>query len=477
MKNTLSMIIVRGLQPVLSFVLVLVIARILGSEIFGKYTIIFSLYFIFQLTSSFGLRILLTREVATQKDSLNKYLTNGVILGFFASLLNIAIMVFVVSLLNYEPDVAKGAYIISVSLLASSFLEIFSGILAGFEEIRKVAYSWILFLVLKTLFSIAVLLAGYGLIALIVVHVLTKFIHSAIGYYYVFRFVVKPKIEIDIQLCKKLLNMAWSLALVTICVSLFWRIDVVMLSKMVENEVVGNYGAAFKIFHFALLVVRSFFLAFFPLLATMFVDRSENFQRACRKAIRYLTVLVIPLGLMVTFFSPQLMPLIWGAKFDGAVVSRVLQVIIWALVPFAITEVFGQALIVSKNQIVHLILNVVVLMIKMLLNYFFILRFGPIGPAVSTIISLSVLGVMQIPFVIPRLISFRVQNALVPLIKIFIASFVMTILIIFLSNISISLGIMIPGIVYFVCLFVLRILSEEDQHRLTKMIRKTTSVS
>ena len=66
-------------------------------EVFGKYTIIFQLYLIFQITSPFGLRLLLTREVARQKDQVNKYLINGTLLSIPAVILNIGIMVLMVN--------------------------------------------------------------------------------------------------------------------------------------------------------------------------------------------------------------------------------------------------------------------------------------------------------------------------------------------------------------------------------------------
>jgi len=472
--NSVSMFVARGIQPILSLMLALVIGRTLGPELFGQYMLIFQLYFIFQMTSAFGLRILLTREIAAQRDKVYIYLSNGVLLGLFASFINISIMILAVLLLDYEGEIAKGAYIISISVFASSLFEIFSGILAGYEKIKNIAYSWIYFLALKTVLSVIFLLLGYGLISIIIIHVITKFLQVGLGYYYITRSIGRPKIQIDIRLCKKMINMAWSLGLLIICISIFWRIDAIMLSKMTSDEIVGNYGAAFKIFHVALLALRSFFLAFFPMLSLLYTERRSDFQKACRKAIRYLIMLSLPLSLFFSVLAPRMMTLVWGPEFSDSII--VLQVIIWSLIPFAITEVFGNALVASKNQVVHLILNAITLLIKFILNYFLILKYGIYGPAIATLISLSLLGFMQIPFVIPKLVPFKTQTLMIPLVKIIIAFILMGFVIFLFNPINMEIGLLCAGVVYLVSLLVFKILSDEDKIYFNKMIRKTSKI-
>jgi len=469
----MSMFVAQGLQPFLSILLVFIIGRTLGPEIFGKYTIIFQIFSIFQITCSLGLKTLLTREVASQKENVHKYLVNGVLLSIPASILNIGVVALALIFLNYESDIVIGTYIIAVSLIASSLTDIFSGILAGFEEIKKLAYAWIIFLVLKTFISIGVLLAGYGLLALIIVHVATKFIQSAIVYLYIFKLIGKSTLEIDIPLCKKLIRMGWGLALLMVSVSLFWRIDAIMLSKMVSHEMVGNFGAAYKLFHYMLMTVRSFSLAFFPMISSMYADREKDFRKACRKAVRYLTLLVLPVAIILTFLSPQLIPILWGDKFDSAAVTQVLQVMCWSLIPFGITEVFGAALIASRNQTIHVVLNVIALVTKALLNYYLTLKYGIVGPAISTIIALSILLSAQLPFVIPRLLSLKIQTTFTLILRVAAAIIFMIIPLYFLKNYHFLIGMIISGAIYIALVFVLKLFSNEDKAYFKRVIKRT----
>jgi len=264
--------------------------------------------------------------------------------------------------------------------------------------------------------------------------------------------------------------MMWSLGLIIICTALFWKIDAIILSKIVSNEEVGNYGAAYKVFKFLLLSVRSFFVAFFPMISSLYVDRRREFQKACRKAIRYLVILVIPLSLAVTFFSTQMMTLMWGNKFDGSII--VLQVMIWSLLPFVITEVFSTAFIASNNQNINLILNVISLIVKLILTYFLALKYGAVGAAWATIFSILVLMFTQIPFIIPKVITFNTKKLILPFVKLIAASAVMIFAIYVMKQYYFAIGLIMSAVIYFISLVVFKIFTDEDKRYFTRIIRK-----
>ena len=99
-KNTVSMSVVHGIQPIFNMVLVLIIGRVLGKIVFGKYTTIFFVLQIFQVISSFGLRIYLTREVAKHRDLAVKYFRNSALVSLPLSLVSIVAMCSLAILLN-----------------------------------------------------------------------------------------------------------------------------------------------------------------------------------------------------------------------------------------------------------------------------------------------------------------------------------------------------------------------------------------
>ncbi len=473
MTNTLAMFVAEGIQPFLGIVLAFVISRYLGPEGFGKYNLLFQIYSIFQITCTLGLTTLMTREIASDRGNVHKYLTSGVLLGLPAALINILVVVVMVLVLQYESDVTTGSYLIAISLIAGGMTDILSAVLSGFEEVKKIAYAWLIFLIIKTTFSIGVLLAGYDLITVIAVHLVTRFFHTAITYWFVYKLIGRPKIIFDWQLSKKFIRMGWSLALLAILVSLFWRVDMIILSKMVDSKTLGHYGAAYRIYHILLMVVRSFALAFFPMISAMYTNRRPEFERACRKAIRYLTLLVIPIIVLTNAFAFQIMPLMWGAKFDNILVTHTLQAMAWALIPFAITEILGSALIASRNQTIHMVLQGITLGVKIILNYFLTLKYGIIGPAYATNIALVVLLCIQLPFVIPKVLTFRLKTAALPILKTGLALGLVGGVVYYVQSVYFLIGMPLVAAVYIACIFILKLFSNEDRAYFWRLIKKT----
>lgn len=471
-SNTLSMFIAQGLQPFLTIVLVFIIGRTLGPEIFGKYNLIFQMFSIFQVTCSMGLKTLLTREVATQKDRVNKFLVNGVLLGIPSSLLNILVVFIAVYFLNYTADVNRGIYYIAISLLAMSLTDILSGVLTGLEEVKQIAYAWIAFLVVKTGLSIIALLLGYGLFALVWIHVFAKFMQTVIVYLYVYKILGRPHFEFDWKLSKKLIRMGWSMALLGIIVSLFWRIDTMILGKMVTEEQVGFHGAAYRIFHFMLMTVRSFSMAFLPVVSTMYAENLKNFRNACRKAIRYLTITVLPIMLFTTLLAPYVMPILWGSKYDNALVSQVLIWMAWSLLPFAITEVFASAMIAANQEVLYFIQKGIALAVKFGLTYYLTLKYGIVGPAIATLAALVILLLGQLPFIIPKLISLDFKAVAFPFFKLLLVVVFTAVAFYALADFQVILATGVSVAVFGGSFWLLKIAADQDLVYFKKMLKR-----
>ncbi|NUM78336.1 oligosaccharide flippase family protein, partial [candidate division KSB1 bacterium] len=69
-RNTSVLILANALQPVLSFYLIVTISRKLQVEGLGTYATVFNYQAIFQIISAFGLKNLLTRNVAQQPEEM-----------------------------------------------------------------------------------------------------------------------------------------------------------------------------------------------------------------------------------------------------------------------------------------------------------------------------------------------------------------------------------------------------------------------
>ncbi|MCJ7811932.1 oligosaccharide flippase family protein, partial [bacterium] len=275
LRNTIAIIIAKGIQPLFSTVLVYFIVRIWSPEDFGKYNALFYLLAIFQVLCGFGLRSTLTREVARNRDFVHQYISNGIIVAIPFSILSMLFMIGVVHILQYESYLIINSYILSISLIASAFGECFEGILCGFERIRSIAIIWIVETILKTGLSIVLVYSGFGILAIVVTFVVFRFFNPIACFFVIRRSFGKLNFGMDIGLINGLIKTTYIVAIIEIVATIYWRIDVVILERMLGDVDAGLFGAVHRLFWFSQMLITTFYTAFLPVISRLYAERRD----------------------------------------------------------------------------------------------------------------------------------------------------------------------------------------------------------
>ncbi|UJB69159.1 oligosaccharide flippase family protein [Acaryochloris sp. 'Moss Beach'] len=105
--NSFALISNRIVQSVTSFVVLALIARILGPFSLGQYTLAFSYYFVFMTLVSSGFKTLFTRELSKESSEISSYLVSGTFLQFLFSLIGYLLLFLVVHFMPYTSDTEK----------------------------------------------------------------------------------------------------------------------------------------------------------------------------------------------------------------------------------------------------------------------------------------------------------------------------------------------------------------------------------
>ncbi len=469
-KNTTALVVAKGIQPLISLFLIITITKKLDVEGLGAYVTILSFVEIFQIIAAFGLRNLLTREVAQNRERAARYFAAVPIITVISSGVAMLMMVAVVYALSKEPVVEKGAVIISLSLVAAALAEAYEGIIGGFEKLSRVGLAWFLENVARVLISIALLYAGFGLFSLLWVYIAVRYAKAAYYYAYIRRQINLQPTSVDWPFIKSLLVEARVFALIMICVMIYWKADVVMLQTMKTTEDVGYYSAAHRIFMMARILVTGFITAFFPVIANLYKTSAAQFEKACKRAIRFLIIITMPIAIAVSLLAEPILLLIFGEDLLPSVM--VLQILIWVIVPYGVSQVFAYALVSSNRQRYDLYVNILSMFANLLLNYWLIPRYNYYGAAAATLISIHVYVLFQIPFVFPKVFAFEPARILHLGIKIAIAAAVMVGFILLSREISFLIIGPLSILVYFAAIYFVRAVPGEDLQIFARMIKR-----
>lgn len=456
-KNTIALTLAQIVPMLLGIFLVFYIARILGDVGFGKYSFAFAFTGLFAVLSDLGLNTLTVREVARDKTMASKYLGNIAIINILLSVITLTIIFFAINSMNYPHDTTMAVYIVAVSLVVTSISQLFKSIFRAFEKMEYeflIATSKTIIVVSLGLF---VLFAGYGLIGLVLVHLLASIFDFLLSLSICIKKFAVPKLEIDLKFWKHSIRTALPLGFVYIFAVIYGQIDMTMLSVMCGDAVVGWYSAAYKLRSVLGLIPASFMNAAFPLMSRFFESSTKSLEILYERSFKYMLSLALPIAVGTTILADRIILLLYGAQYVNSIIA--LQILVWAIV-FSFTGYVLEYVLISINrQDIDGMISGASAVINVILNLLLIPSFSYIGAATATIISSAIYFILYLYFVYKYGYKIPVHKiAIKPL----IASLVMAVFIYCFYSFNLFLLVILAAIVYLGALYLLKGISQED---------------
>lgn len=225
-----------------------------------------------------------------------------------------------------------------------------------------------------------------GLKALVICFV-TEMVLAAIGLMVAFKWGKTPFKALPFSkiLLKKLLRDSWPLALAGALTTIYIRIDQIMLGEMAGNQAVGIYSAAVRlseVWYFMPIIIGN---AVMPGLIGSFKQDKSHYLQQFKLYYGLLAWLAIALGFVTMLVGPWLINWLYGPAFAAA--SPVLQLHIWAAIFVFLGVASGQYLTIEQQTKLAMHRAFWGTLSNVLLNAYFIPKWGGIGAAWATIIS------------------------------------------------------------------------------------------
>jgi O-antigen/teichoic acid export membrane protein len=192
-------------------------------------------------------------------------------------------------------------------------------------------------------------------------------------------------VKIDLGIWKELLKNSWPLALSVVFMSICARIDQVMLFQMKGKEELGFYAAAVKLAESPFMIAGAFLASVFPLLFEYAVTSPDVFKRIYQISFKYLMIFIIPIAVMTTLYSKQIILVCYGRDFLPSQIA--LAILIWATVFGYTGWVHSNLLIATNLQLFDIIFTGFPAFLNVVLNLILIPKYSFIGAAIATTIS------------------------------------------------------------------------------------------
>ena len=382
-SNTCWLFAEKVLRLAINLAVGVYVVRYLGSVNNGMLAYALSVVGILAAFSTMGLGGVVVRELLKDEENRDSILGTSFCLKLFSSILLFA---FVLIYYLIENDLQNLLLlIISASIIFRSF-----------DIIESYFQSKVLSKYPVHVKFISVLLADFGKVVLILyrapliyfgVVAFAEIFLLAIGYVSIFKNhglnIFQWKFKTDTA--KSLLKDSWPLLFSSVAVTIYMRVDKILLKVMMGDAAVGIYDAAVRLcegWYFIPVVISS---SLFPAIVNAKKKSEKLYHSRLQKLYDLMAWLSILIAIPITIFSSHIINFLYGTEFISA--ASVLTIYIWAGVPVFLGTASGRYLLTENYTKISFARTLTGMIINIGLNIILIPIYGIKGAAIATLIS------------------------------------------------------------------------------------------
>ncbi len=374
-------VITLGLQ-LLSFALV---AANLGPAGVGAYTFALAIYSLFAYVTNFGVRAIAMRDITQQPERERDLVTNLFYLRVVMGAVGYGVLLVALTLGGYSAVERRAGLVVGVLLVVLA-LESFQVILEVRLRMGWVSIAAVVQGVVLAAGSLAVAIADGGVVAFLWVFVASNVANFVIVATVALRQSGRLQWRPRPGVWAKLAKAAVVLGLAQLCITLYYRLDLLILAAIKPADDVGQYGAAYRVLETFIVVPSLAMTVLTPVIAASVTAGVLVLQRRYGHLMHLIALLAFPVAVAGAMTAARVFPAVPGfGEFDGAGVALAV------LAPAAPCIFFGTALsavLVSGHQQRRLLtVSFIGLLVNVALNVALIPAFSYIGAAVATTVT------------------------------------------------------------------------------------------
>ena len=361
------------------------VARFLGPEKFGLLSYALGFVMLFGTIASFGLNEILVRELLQEKTQIKELLSTAFFIRVFGFLMMGCIIIFALQFTNDDKYTHMMITIITLSIFFQSF-NVIDCYFQSQVQSKYVVIVQFIQLLITSLIKIFLIINKATLIWFAIVFLIDQAL-LAILLLSIYRWKKEwfSVFSVRWKLAKQLFTNAWPLIFSGMMVSIYMKIDLIMIKEMLDAKAVGIYAAAVKlceVLYFLPVVVMS---SLFPAV----VEARKKDLIVYRKQVYRIYEIMIGataiVAIITTFLADWIVNILYGSIYQEA--ATILQIYIWAFVFVSLGVVSSKYLVAENLEIYAMYRSILGAIINITLNWYLIPIYGIKGAAIATLIT------------------------------------------------------------------------------------------
>lgn len=366
----------------LFFATIVLIARYLGTEGFGHFSFILATASIFQLVADMGVRNIVIRDIALEKEKFHLHLSTARTLLWSLSVVSLGCIAVLANLLPLSDDLRHSMYLAGLAVIITFYGLGYSAVLRAFEEmgwdilgfiLHKVVFIGLIGLIAQTSLGLQGVFAA-------------MLLANALQWLYYWAVVrlrhgrVKPKM--NFTAAWSLLWEAFPLGIAEILRRLTRHVDKLLLAAISTPVALGLFSAAYKFLEAMSPLTTNLTLPLFPVFSRFARASPPRLFRALEQSLKFLYVLGMPLAVLMFVLSEPLVVLFFGEAYHEA--AAALRLIAPGVVFIFPTSVYSYVFTALGRQRLYMGCVAAALAVNTLLDLLLIPSYSYQGAALAT---------------------------------------------------------------------------------------------
>jgi len=391
LKNTSWLFFEKILRMLIGLLISIWVARYLGPEKLGLLSYAQSFVGLFTAIATLGLNTLVVRELLKDNYEENELISTVFFLKLIGAIVVLVILWVAIQFTSNDAYTNNLIFIIGSATIFQSFNVI------DFYFQSKVLSKYVVYvnsvsLFLSTIIKIVLILNNASLEAFAFVILFDSFI---LGLGYIYFFLKKSTFNVSYlhfnkAMAKSLLKDSLFYMFTAMIIGMYMRIDQVMIQEMMDSKQVGYYAVAAKLselWYFLPVIISS---SLYPAIENAKKVSYTLYYKRLERLFVLTNLIAVVIIIPTLFLSHFLITSLYGEVYILSVV--VLQIHIINLL-FAFQRISSESWVMSENhKYFEVIKTLFGLVSNVILNLFLIPKYGIVGAAIATVVSMAITG-------------------------------------------------------------------------------------
>ena len=488
--GSLALLIGQVLSSLMLAVCTVIVAGTIGPVHYGEYSKVFVPLGIALLLQDPGITVALTRYVSMyhirgEEQQQNRTILTGLIFTLVTAVVISSVLFLfatpIAEVFLQQKDLDDLLRIASFTVIGQSLINATNAVFIGYMRIKLQNLTLIIYSVIKSLASSALVLLGFGLTGAIVGHVASYLIVGAVALIITLTYLRRDirSTHLSMATLRELLTFGAPIYLSNLIGGGLIQFTSSLMVLYVVNEEIGNYGAALTFTVLISFLITPIQTTIYPLFSKL--ERgSVNLSHAYKNAIKYSSLIATPGIFALIALANPLISSIYSSKYPTAALYFAAYLLTYTTI--GVGGSCQASLLNSQGETrVNMWKNVLSLLAGAPLALVLIPRFGILGLIVSVIVSAFpslIYGHIfirdKLGLTFDRASSLKIYaSSLVAL----VATYIFLIVIHLASLLELFLGAFVYLAVYILMLKITRSLNEDDFQMFRSILGTTGPLS